>query len=119
MIGTFVAGCGIGVAYLLHLRDRRVGDVIPEMFPVISRPIEDKYFVDVIYQWVIVEPLRLVGNVFRVIDNVIVDKLIDLAAALPQGPGYFLRIVVQRGYLQGYAAAMLFGVAAILLVIFL
>jgi NADH-quinone oxidoreductase subunit L len=119
LIGTFVAACGIGAAYFLHLRDRRMGEVLPEMFPVISRPIEEKYFVDQIYQWVIVEPLRLVGNVFRVLDNVVVDGLTELAGVLPRGPGWVLRVSVQRGYLQGYAAAMLFGVAAILLVMFL
>ncbi len=33
--------------------------------------------------------------------------------------GFALKLSVQRGYLQGYAAVMLFGVAVILLVIFL
>ena len=33
--------------------------------------------------------------------------------------GQSLRLTVQRGYLQGYAAAMLFGIAVILLIIFL
>jgi NADH-quinone oxidoreductase subunit L len=96
-----------------------MGEVLPEIFPVISRPIEDKYFVDEIYQWLIVEPLRLVGKIFRDFDNVVVDGLTDLAGVLPRGPGWVLRVSVQRGYLQGYAAAMLFGVAAILLVMFL
>jgi hypothetical protein len=38
---------------------------------------------------------------------------------VPQFSGTALKLTVQRGYLQGYAAAMLFGVVVILLIIFL
>jgi hypothetical protein len=32
--------------------------------------------------------------------------------------GFVLKLTMQRGYLQGYAAAMFFGVLAILLLVF-
>ena len=37
---------------------------------------------------------------------------------IPQASGFTLKLTTQRGYLQGYAASMLFGVAVILLAIF-
>jgi hypothetical protein len=42
-----------------------------------------------------------------------------LVGFVPQLSGFVLKLTVQRGYLQGYAAAMLFGVVAILLIVFL
>ena len=47
------------------------------------------------------------------------DGLVKVVAYLPTVPGWALKLGVQRGYLQGYAAVMLFGIVAILLVIFL
>jgi hypothetical protein len=37
---------------------------------------------------------------------------------IPQMGGWILKLTTQRGYLQGYAATMLFGIAVILLIIF-
>ena len=51
--------------------------------------------------------------------DLIVDGLVNLAGMFPQAGGVFLKMTVQRGYLQGYAAAMLFGIAIILLVVFM
>jgi NADH-quinone oxidoreductase subunit L len=81
--------------------------------------IEHKYWVDEIYQALIVEPLRLLGKLFFTIDRYVVDGLVWLVSFIPQAGGWVLKLGVQRGYLQGYAAAMLFGVAVILLIIFL
>ena len=81
--------------------------------------LDHKYWVDEIYQAAIVEPLRNLGRVFFAIDRFVVDGIIGAIAFVPQLGGFALKLSVQRGYLQGYAAAMLFGIAAILLVIFL
>ncbi len=37
---------------------------------------------------------------------------------IPQLGGFAMKLSTQRGYLQGYAAAMLLGIAAILLLMF-
>ena len=53
------------------------------------------------------------------VDRIVIDGIVAVVAYLPQLGGWSLKLTIQRGYLQGYAAAMLFGVAIILLIIFL
>jgi hypothetical protein len=48
-----------------------------------------------------------------------VDGLVWAVSFIPQASGWSLKLTTQRGYLQGYAATMLFGIAVILLIIFL
>ena len=114
-----IAVAGIFVAYVLHLKDRaRASALANSMWPIASI-LDHKYWVDEIYQRLIVKNLRTLGKLFAfVIDRFIVDGLVNLAGMIPQAGGVFLKLTVQRGYLQGYAAAMLFGIAIILFVIF-
>ena len=68
----------------------------------------------------IVEPLRRLGRVLlrdRPLSSSTASSW--LISFIPQLAGFALKLTIQRGYLQGYAAAMLFGVAVILLVVFL
>ncbi len=120
IISGLVALAGIGLAYVFHLKSRRQADALAAKFKPIVTILENKYWVDEIYQGLIVEPLRILGKLLaNVFDRFVVDGLVNLAGMIPQAGGVFLKITVQRGFLQGYAAAMLFGVAIILLVIFL
>ena len=47
------------------------------------------------------------------------DKAVAIVSGLPQVGGFALKLTTQRGYLQGYAVAMLFGIAVILIVVFI
>jgi hypothetical protein len=47
-----------------------------------------------------------------------VDGMVWITGAIPQACGFALSLTTERGYLQGYAATMLLGLAAILLLIF-
>jgi NADH-quinone oxidoreductase subunit L len=119
IVGTLVALAGLALAYFFHLRNRPAAASLARGLRFITRPMEAKFWVDEIYQWTIVEPLRLVGRLMLLLDAWVVDGLVKLAGAVPWVAGMTLKLGVQRGYLQGYAVAMLFGLAAILLVIFL
>ena len=114
-----VSAGGILLAYLLHLSDRRKADQLTSYVPGLARAVENKYWVDELYQALIVEPLRALGRFFFAVDRYIVDGLVWVVGFIPQAGGWALKLGVQRGYLQGYAAAMLFGLAAILLIIFI
>ncbi|MDB5293327.1 MAG: nuoL, partial [Phycisphaerales bacterium] len=118
-LSGLIAVAGIGAAYFLHLKNRTAGDQIAATFSPITRILEAKYWVDEIYQALIVEPLRALGRWLYGIDRFIVDGLVNAVGAVPQIGGFLLKLTIQRGYLQGYAAAMLFGVAIILLAVFL
>jgi hypothetical protein len=53
------------------------------------------------------------------IDRFVVDGVVAFVTFVPQVLALMLKQTTQRGYLQGYAVSMLFGIAVILLLIFL
>ena len=58
-------------------------------------------------------PLRSLGRLFVATDNVGVDGLVWLVAAIPRGLAYGLHFL-QRGALQTYALGMVLGVVVLL-----
>jgi hypothetical protein len=61
----------------------------------------------------------MLGDFFYGFDRWVIDMLVNMAGWICQLVGYLLKFTTQRGYLQGYAAAMVLGVAAILLFVFM
>jgi NADH-quinone oxidoreductase subunit L len=118
VVSGLIALAGIALAYQFHLKDRRAGEDLPRRFPVAARLLENKFWVDEVYQAGIVEPLRRLGKVYYAIDRIIVDGLVWAVGFVPQFSGFALKLTTQRGYLQGYAGAMAFGILIILLVVF-
>ena len=119
IIGGLFAIAGIALAYLMHLKDRGLADRVAKALGPITYIVEHKFFVDEIYQACIIEPLRMLGRILFAIDKFIVDGIINLLGWIPQLSGFALKLTVQRGYLQGYATVMLFGIMVILVLIFL
>ena len=68
-----------------------------------------------------IEALEAVFTAYEgeAIDRYVVDGFVWLFGFIPQLFGFTLKLTTQRGSLQGYAAAMLFAIALILLVLFL
>ena len=119
ILSGLIAMFGIFVAYSFHLRDRMKADRLAAGMPAVTRLLEAKYWVDEIYQNVIIEPLRGAGRVLFNADRMLIDGTVSAISWVPQLGGWVLKLGVQRGSLQGYAAAMLFGVVVILLLVFL
>jgi NADH-quinone oxidoreductase subunit L len=119
IIGGLFAIAGIALAYLMHLKDRGLADRVAKALGPITYIVEHKFFVDEIYQACIIEPLRMLGRILFAIDKFIVDGIINLLGWIPQLSGFALKLTVQRGYLQGYATVMVFGIMVILVLIFL
>jgi NADH-quinone oxidoreductase subunit L len=119
IMGGVISILGIAVAAFLHLLNRGLADKLAESIPVLPKLIENKFYVDEIYQAAIVEPLRNLGRILFAIDTYLVDGLVNMLGWIPQLIGFALKLTIQRGYLQGYATTMLFGVMVVLLLIFL
>jgi NADH-quinone oxidoreductase subunit L len=118
LISGLIAIAGIGLAYWLHLKDRAMADRLAVKFGGLTKLLDAKFWVDEIYQSAIVEPLRKLGVFFFAIDRFIVDGLVWLVSFIPQLSGFALKLTTQRGYLQGYALTMIFGVTVILVLFF-
>ena len=119
IISAGVSFLGIYLAWLMHRKDRAAPERFAARVPLATRLLEAKYWIDEIYQGGIVEPLRAAGRAFFAFDRLVIDGVIWLIGFVPQVSGFALKLGVQRGYLQGYASAMLLGIAVILLLVFL
>jgi NADH-quinone oxidoreductase subunit L len=119
LVGGLIAIAGILVAYVFHLKDRARAERLAAGMPGVTRTLEAKYWVDEIYQAGIVEPLRSLGRVLFLVDRFVIDGLVWAVSFVPMLSGFALKLSTQRGYLQGYAAVMLLGLAVILMMIFL
>jgi NADH:ubiquinone oxidoreductase subunit 5 (subunit L)/multisubunit Na+/H+ antiporter MnhA subunit len=117
-VSGLIALAGIGLAYQFHLKDRRAGENLPRRFPALANALQNKFWVDELYQAAIVEPLRRAGKLFYAVDRIVVDGVVWAIGFVPQFSGFALKLTTQRGYLQGYAGAMAFGIVIILLVVF-
>jgi NADH-quinone oxidoreductase subunit L len=69
----------------------------------------DKFYLDEIYNWLVVGPLRFAAAVSYWIDRFVVDGLVNLFGRLPPWIGSLMRSL-QMGLVQFYALAMVLGV---------
>jgi NADH-quinone oxidoreductase subunit L len=74
-----------------------------------------KYYVDEIYDRLLVQPVRGLARTCSGSDQHGVDGLVWIVSAVPRGIGSLLRLG-QRGSVQGYAAGMLIGLVVLLIV---
>jgi NADH:ubiquinone oxidoreductase subunit 5 (subunit L)/multisubunit Na+/H+ antiporter MnhA subunit len=118
IVSALIAGCGVYMAYLMHLRDRSAGEKLAVRFRGAARVFEAKYWIDEVYQNGFVEPLRNGSRGLFAIDRLVIDGLVRVFGFAPAAGGWVVRFTTQRGYLQGYAVMMLLGIAAILVFVF-
>jgi NADH:ubiquinone oxidoreductase subunit 5 (subunit L)/multisubunit Na+/H+ antiporter MnhA subunit len=119
LLGAGVSLTGFGLAYFLHLKERARAEQIAAGLQPLTGLLEGKYWIDELYDAAIVKPLQHIARVFFMIDRAVVDGAVWAVSFVPQLSGFALKLTTQRGYLQGYAATMFFGVLAILLLVFL
>ena len=119
LAGGAAAFAGLGLAYMLHLKNRAQAERLARGLQPLTGLLEGKYWIDELYDLIVVRPLHYLGRIFFAFDKAIIDSIVWFVGMVPQVSGTALRLTVQRGYLQGYAATMLFGLLAILLICFL
>ena len=76
----------------------------------------NKWYVDEVYDFVIVRPLRALSHVFHFLDQYLVDGLVNAFGATPGATGRALR-PAQSGELHGYALWMAGGIAGLILIV--
>jgi NADH:ubiquinone oxidoreductase subunit 5 (subunit L)/multisubunit Na+/H+ antiporter MnhA subunit len=105
-ISTVVAGCGVGLAYLLYGRGQ-VAPVPAGLAPLhgLSR---NKAYVDELYAATIVSPAEGLAAGTKVFDGAI-DGFARLFALIPKGLGSAVK-PLQNGLVQFYALGMVLGV---------
>jgi NADH-quinone oxidoreductase subunit L len=119
LVSAAIAGLGVFTAYAFHLKDRLRAERMAADMPAVTALLEAKYWVDEAYDVLIVRPLRRLAKLFADTDRVLIDGAVAAISWVPQLGGWALKLGVQRGSLQGYASAMLFGVLVILVLVFM
>jgi NADH-quinone oxidoreductase subunit L len=109
-----LALAGIGLAWWMYVRKPAVAKDLAQALPGVYGLSRNKFYLDEIYDALIVKPLAGFAQVLRVIDLYVVDGIVDLIAQVPRWLGMLAR-PVQNGLVQFYALLMMLGLAGFLL----
>jgi len=115
VVSSIVAIAGIGLAMFIWLKRRELAEKAAGAFPGLYRLLLNKYYVDEVYDALIVQPIRIVSQegLWRGVDVHIIDGAVNGTASIVDGGSSLLRRV-QTGSVRAYAGSLLIGVVLIL-----
>jgi NADH-quinone oxidoreductase subunit L len=114
LVSTAVAIGGIAVAYVFYVRDPALPARVAERFAPAYQLLAGKYWIDELYDAVIVRPyVRLSNVLWRVVDQIIIDGAVNGTATTVLVNGQLWRLM-QTGDVQQYAVVFLGGALALL-----
>jgi NADH-quinone oxidoreductase subunit L len=115
LVSTAVAVAGIGIAVYFFLENRAAADRVARRAAGAHRLLENKYYVDEVYDAAIVQPIRIASEdgLWRVVDVRIIDGAVNGVGETITGSSDLIRRV-QTGSVRTYAASLLLGVVFIL-----
>jgi NADH-quinone oxidoreductase subunit L len=110
---TLVALAGIGIAAFFYLGDRSQVNLLARVLRPFYRLSYGKFFVDPVYDWLVVKPFRALAWICYFLDRHLIDGLVNLLGAIPPLIGSALRSL-QNGVVQFYAMAMILGLLVLI-----
>jgi NADH-quinone oxidoreductase subunit L len=111
---TLAMLAGLGLAYLLYIRDKSLPEGLAKMHQPAYQFLLNKWYFDELYDFIFVRPAMWIGRLFwKQGDGAIIDGFgpDGVAASVVGVTTQVVRL--QTGYVYHYAFAMLIGVAAI------
>ncbi|MEM9420067.1 MAG: NADH-quinone oxidoreductase subunit L [Planctomycetota bacterium] len=118
ILSSILAVAGIALAAFFFWINRPLTASLAKTFTPIVKLLENKYYIDELYDWMFVQPLKRAGGLFYVVDAMIINGLVAFVAWIPAMIGRGVR-PAQSGRLQGYGLGMVMGVAIFALLIFM
>jgi NADH-quinone oxidoreductase subunit L len=113
VMSTFVVVIGISLAAFLYLGDRSQVEWLGRVLRPLYVLSYGKFFIDQIYQVLVVWPLRILATISYWFDRYVIDALVNLVGAIPAVCGSVLRSL-QNGMVQFYALAMMLGLLVLI-----
>jgi NADH-quinone oxidoreductase subunit L len=108
-----VAGLGIYTAYKMYILFPDLPGQITEKFRTVYDLVYHKYYVDEIYDTVVVEPIKEGSNIlWRQVDEKGIDGVVNGSAGIVAYLSAHLR-KLETGFVQNYALAILLGMVVI------
>jgi proton-translocating NADH-quinone oxidoreductase chain L len=111
-ISAVVSAIGIGLAYWAYVRTPDAEARFAEAAPGVYRLSQSRFYLDELYNAVIVVPSNVLAKISGFLDTVI-DGIVDLVGAVPGWIGAAVR-PIQNGLVQFYALAMVLGLTVFL-----
>jgi NADH-quinone oxidoreductase subunit L len=114
-ISSGIAFAGIGIAMYFWLRNRSAADRMARSFGGVYRLLLNKYYVDELYDAVVVQPIKVLSSVglWRGVDAGLIDGAVNGVGSMISGSSSALRRM-QTGSVRTYAFALFAGAVAIL-----
>ncbi len=105
---------GITMAYLWYIKNPEKPKNLAEKYTGMYKLLLNKYYVDEIYDYLIIKPLYILSLIFwKIFDVRIVDGIVNGVAGFFGNLSERFRII-HTGYVRNYALVFLIGVAALL-----
>jgi NADH-quinone oxidoreductase subunit L len=113
-VATLAALIGVLVSWWLYVRRPETPDIVAERFRTPYRLLLNKYFVDELYDAVVVRPIRWLSTAFfwKLVDVRVIDGAVNGLADAARAGGERLR-VLQSGNTRSYAAWVVAGAALV------
>ena len=114
IVSLAIAFGGLGLAYYMYLKNPSFPRQLAERFRLLYHLICNKWFVDEIYDFLFVNPIkRGSGLLWTFFDVKVVDGLVNGSGRFVQWGSSVLKRI-QTGHVQNYALSILVGVGAIM-----
>ena len=115
LLSTVVAVAGIGLATRFFLQRPDLAAGVAARFSGVHRTLLNKYYVDELYDAVIVQPIKRLSTVFlwRGMDAGVIDGTVNAVGLVVRGWSAVLRRL-QTGSVRAYAMSFFVGVVTIL-----
>jgi NADH-quinone oxidoreductase subunit L len=114
IVGTLAGLGGIGLAYTMYAEPSPLPARLAERFRGLYDASLHKFWVDEVYDRLVVWPTRALAVVCEFLDDYLVDRLVVAIAKLPRFLGRDVLARYQNGLIQFYAAVSALSVAALL-----
>ena len=115
IVGTLAALLGLGSSYLVYARPSPVPARLAGQLRPLYHASLQKFFIDAIYDKVVVLPIRVLAFSADFLDKRLVAGLVQGVSWLPRLVGQYLLGPIQNGLIQYYAAITALSVGALLL----
>lgn len=112
ILSTVVGIAGIVLGYIMYGRRGLTPAAAPAN--ALHKLVYRKYYIDEIYGWVFVKPLKGLGLLLQLFDTYVVDGIVRLVGQCAVGLGRFSSRL-QNGQMQRYGLITLFGIVVLAL----
>ncbi|MBI4618681.1 MAG: NADH-quinone oxidoreductase subunit L [Desulfobacterales bacterium] len=113
-ISLAIALGGLGLAYYMYIKNPSLPKRLAEKFKLLYHLICNKYFVDEIYDFLFVNPIKRGSEILWTFFDVrVVDGMVNGSGRFVEFGSSVLKRI-QTGYVQNYALSILVGIGAII-----